>query len=89
MVGHANYVDQIIRTMQVYITENRALFQGSMMSIINGDLKQLEAAPETTFLNYMWGESFSAVFFAVIFGLFIAGILSRPSKPFGEDITNK
>ena len=89
VVGHANYVDHIIKTMQTYVLENSALFQGSMRGMINDGMKQLEAAPEPTFYDYISGDAFTAVLFAIFFGLFIAGILSRPSQPFGEEITNE
>ena len=56
--------------------------EGMLSQIVNG----LQNSPAPSILKTLWGGVWSSLLFGGIFGLIIAGVISRAPKPFDTEV---
>lgn len=81
ILGYSNYVEKYVGALSSVITANGGL-PASMENAFAQAFGQLQNAPEPSILRTVWSGTFSSLLFGAIFGLIIAGVLSRNPKPF-------
>lgn len=81
VVGYDRYIERMIATVTDLINGNGGL-PASMEGIFSQSLAQLQAAPAPSFLATWWGGLWQSLLFGALFGLVIAGVLSRSPRPF-------
>lgn len=84
VMGYENYRAAYIAAMQNYLSDvqNASPAMENLMSQVFG---QLEAAPAPSVMQSAWGPIWSSLLFGAVFGLIIAGVLSRAPKPFADN----
>ena len=80
-MGYSNYTSRLVEAL----TDMMALGGGvpaSMESVMAQSLEQIQTAPAPSVLATVWGGIWVSLLFGVVFGLIIAGVLSRAPRPF-------
>lgn len=81
IIGYDRYVERMIDTVTDLINRNGGL-PASMEGIFSQSLAQLQAAEAPSLLSTWWGGLWQSLLFGALFGLVIAGVTSRPARPF-------
>lgn len=81
ILGYSNYVDKYVSSLSNVLASNGG-FPASMENMLSQVFTELQNATEPSILRTVWGGTFSSLLFGAIFGLIIAGVLSRNPKPF-------
>ena len=82
-VGYSAYVDRLIAAVERIVAGSGGI-PASMEGLFAQSMEQLQTAPVPSVLQTLWGGIFSSLLFGAVFGLIIAGVLSRAPRPFGE-----
>lgn len=82
VLGYANYINKVSDALTQMFAQNGGI-PASMESAFVQMMTQLRDTPEPSILNTVGGGIFSGLLFGAVFGLIIAGVLSRAPKPFG------
>lgn len=82
-LGYANYTGRLVAALTDMISQSTV--PASLEPILAQAMSQIEHAPEPTLVATVWGGVFTSLLFGVVFGLIIAGVLSRAPKPFGNE----
>lgn len=83
IIGYSSYIDrmsEMIRSVMQQAGPAAAALKGQFSNMVS----TLQNTPEPSLLDVISGGIINSILFGLIFGLFIAGILSRPHNPFGE-----
>ncbi|MEG2239805.1 MAG: DUF4199 domain-containing protein [Alistipes sp.] len=83
IVGYETYMTKTIAGMSQLVSQGG--IPSSMSGMYNNLFTQLQNAPEPSILNTIGGGVMSSVLFGALFGLIIAGVLSREPKLFKSD----
>ena len=81
IMGYSNYISRLVEAL----TDMMALGGGvpaSMESVMAESLEQIQTAPAPSVLATVWGGIWVSLLFGAVFGLIIAGVLSRAPRPF-------
>ena len=81
IMGYSNYTSRLVEAL----TDMMALGGGvpaSMESVMAQSLEQIQTAPAPSVLATVWGGIWVSLLFGAVFGLIIAGVLSRAPRPF-------
>ena len=81
IMGYSNYTSRLVEAL----TDMMALGGGvpaSMESVMAQSLEQIQTAPAPSVLATIWGGIWVSLLFGAVFGLIIAGVLSRAPRPF-------
>lgn len=84
LVGYESYRANYIAAMQNYLSQSNGL-SASMEPVMAQLFGQLESAPAPSVLQTAWGSISTALLFGLVFGLIIAGVLSRAPKLFADN----
>lgn len=82
-IGYEHYTGQITDALTRMLARSGGV-PASMESMLAQTMKQIENAPEPSFLSTVWAGTFSSLLFGLVFGLIIAGVLSRAPRPFDQ-----
>lgn len=82
ILGYANYLNKVTDALTGVLAQGGGI-PASMETAFAQVLTQLRDTPEPSILNTVGGGIFSGLLFGAVFGLIIAGVLSRAPKPFG------
>ncbi|WP_418981659.1 DUF4199 domain-containing protein [Alistipes sp.] len=82
-IGYEHYTGRVADALTEMLSRGGGV-PASMESVISQSMKQIENAPEPSFLSTVWAGTFSSLLFGLLFGLIIAGVLSRAPRPFDE-----
>lgn len=82
-IGYERYTGRVADAMAEMFSQNGSV-PALMESMIVQTMKQIESAPEPSVLSTIWGGTLSSLLFGLVFGLIIAGVLSRASRPFDK-----
>lgn len=83
VMGYEAYRAAYIEAMQHYLSQSSV--PASMEPLLSQLFGQLESMPAPSVLQTAWGSVWSTLLFGALFGLIIAGVLSRAPKPFAEN----
>ena len=83
VVGYSAYVDRLIAAVERIVAGSGGI-PASMEGLFAQSMEQLQTAAAPSVLQTLWGGIFSSLLFGAVFGLIIAGVLSRAPRPFGE-----
>ena len=81
IMGYSNYTSRLVEAL----TDMMALGGGvpaSMEAVMAQSLEQIQTAPAPSVLATVWGGIWVSLLFGAVFGLIIAGVLSRAPRPF-------
>lgn len=81
IMGYSNYTSRLVEAL----TDMMAMGGGvpaSMESVMAQSLEQIQGAPEPSVLATVWSGIWVSLLFGAVFGLVIAGVLSRTPRPF-------
>ena len=81
VLGYSVYMERYIAAIQNYLSKSGNV-SASMEPMMAQLFDTLENAPEPSFLQTVWSSLFSSLLFGAVFGLIIAGVLSRAPKLF-------
>lgn len=85
IVGYSNYIDHYVGWV-TGIFERFGGVPASTEALLAQTISELQTAPAPSLLRTLWGGFFGCLLFGALFGLIIAGVLSRAPKPFsGQD----
>ena len=82
IMGYANYTTQLAEAMTDMVSMSGGGVPASMESMLAQSLDQIQNAPAPSVIATVWGGIWVSLLFGAIFGLIIAGVLSRAPKPF-------
>lgn len=82
-VGYENYTSRIADALSEFFSRGGNV-PAQLESMLTESMRQIESAPEPSFFGTLWGGVFSSVLFGALFGLIIAGVLSRAPRPFDK-----
>lgn len=77
VLGYGHYVEKITD-----IVDGFASMGGGSAAPVSALVEQLKNAPEPSLFATVWGGIWSSLLFGAVFGLIIAGMLSRKPQPF-------
>lgn len=80
-IGYAHYTSRIADALTEALSRSGNV-PAQLESMLVETMKQIENVPEPSVLSTVWGGVFSSVLFGALFGLIIAGVLSRAPRPF-------
>lgn len=81
VLGYANYTERMVQAVTDMLSMGgnvSASYEGMIMPM----LEQIQSAPAPSVIATVWGGMFSSLLFGAVFGLIIAGVLSRAPRPF-------
>lgn len=81
VMGYSNYTSRLVEALTDMMSMGGGV-PASMESMMAQSLEQIQNAPEPSVLATVWGGIWMSVLFGAIFGLIIAGVLSRTPRPF-------
>lgn len=84
IVGYSTYTDRMVAAMTDMISRSGGM-SSSMEPYLAQTLNQIQATPEPSVLATVWGGVFTSLLFGALFGLIIAGVNARASKPFESE----
>lgn len=84
IIGYSNYTAKLTAALTDMISRSGEV-PASMESVIAQSLDQIQTAPVPSVLSTVWSGIFTSLFFGALFGLIIAGVLSRSPKPFDTE----
>lgn len=84
VIGYANYTDKIVAGVTAMMARNGGI-SGQMEALYAQSLQQLQNAPEPSIFAALRGPVVMSLLFGAVFGLIIAGVLSRAPKPFSPE----
>lgn len=73
------------RIIRFYRAERRGAGQHGIHAV--ADVRPNTEYPEPSFLRTLWAVTFVSILFGAVFGLIIAGVLSRAPKPFDTPLS--
>lgn len=85
IVGYANYIDQYVSWM-TGLVGRMGNVPSSMEGLFSQVVNELQNTPAPSILQTLWGGVWSSLVFGAIFGLIIAGVISRAPKPFDTEV---
>lgn len=85
IVGYANYIDHYASWM-TGLFARMGTASSSMEGILSQAINELQNSPAPSILKTLWGGVWSSLVFGAIFGLIIAGVISRAPKPFDTEV---
>ena len=85
-IGYANYTERTTAALSDYIGRNGGV-PANMESMLSQMFDQMQNTPEPSFLRTLWAVTFLSILFGAVFGLIIAGVLSRAPKPFDTPLS--
>ena len=85
-IGYANYTERTTAALSDYIGRNGGV-PANMESMLSQMFDQIQNTPEPSFLRTLWAVTFVSILFGAVFGLIIAGVLSRAPKPFDTPLS--
>ena len=80
MIGYEAYIDGMIASMRSILAQSE--MPQHMEPFMRDLFRQLQEAPTPSILQVAWGAVSNTIFFGMIYGLIMAGVLSRSPKPF-------
>ncbi|MCM1150520.1 MAG: DUF4199 domain-containing protein [Alistipes sp.] len=80
VLGYDRYVEKIASVVSDF-----AGMGGGMNAQVMTLLEQLRNTPEPSLLSTVWGGIWSSLLFGAVFGLIVAGVLSRAPQPFADN----
>lgn len=80
MIGYEAYIDGMIASMRSVLAQSE--MPQHMEPFMRDLFRQLQEAPTPSILQVAWGAVSNTIFFGMIYGLIMAGVLSRSPKPF-------
>ncbi len=83
LLGYSVYIDRLIAAMEKLVAASGGI-PASMEGLFTQSMEQLQTVAAPSVLQTLWGGIFSSLLFGAVFGLIIAGVLSRAPRPFGE-----
>ena len=83
VIGYSEYIDRYVAALTSVLAQTGGAVSSSMEGVVSQLVGQLGAAAEPSVIATVWGGVLQSLIFGGIFGVIIAGVLSRPSKPFG------
>lgn len=83
IVGYEAYTAQLMASMQSYLSTMGA--NASMEPMLAEAFGQMQTAATPSVLQTAWGGIFNSLFFGAVFGLIIAGVLSRQPQLFDKE----
>lgn len=81
VLGYATYTERMAQAVTDMLSMGgnvSASYEGMIVPM----LEQIQSAPAPSVLATVWGGMFTSLLFGAVFGLIIAGVLSRASRPF-------
>lgn len=81
VLGYANYTERMVQAVTDMLSMGgnvSASYEGMIMPM----LEQIQSAPAPSVIATVWGGMFTSLLFGAVFGLIIAGVLSRAPRPF-------
>ena len=81
ILGYPAYVERLITSMQTMLASGGPA-SSSVESLLAQSFAEVQNAPIPSVLSTVWGGLFNTILFAAVFGLIIAGVLSRAPKLF-------
>ena len=85
-IGYANYTERTTAALSDFIGRNGGV-PANMESMLSQMFDQIQNTPEPSFLRTLWAVTFVSILFGAVFGLIIAGVLSRAPKPFDTPLS--
>ncbi len=83
IVGYDRYVERMVDSITELINSQGGL-PASMEGLFAQSLAQLQAAEAPSIVATWWGGMWQSLLFGALFGLVIAGVTSRKSRPFAS-----
>lgn len=80
-IGYEHYTARIADALTEALARGGGV-PAQLESMVVESMRQIENAAEPSFLSTLWGGTFSSLLFGLLFGLIIAGVLSRAPHPF-------
>lgn len=84
-IGYANYTERTTAALSDFIGRNGGV-PANMESMLSRCSTKYRI-PRTFFLRTLWAVTFVSILFGAVFGLIIAGVLSRAPKPFDTPLS--
>ncbi len=85
IVGYSAYIDHYVSWMTGLFTQMGGA-SGSVEGMLSQIVNELQNSPAPSILKTLWGGVWSSLLFGGIFGLIIAGVISRAPKPFDTEV---
>lgn len=85
VVGYANYIDHYVSWMTGLFAQMGSA-SSSMEGMLSQVITELQNSPAPSMLKTLWGGFWGCLLFGGIFGLIIAGVISRAPKPFDTEV---
>ena len=87
-IGYANYTERTTAALSDFIGRNGGV-PANMESMLSQMFDQIQnqTAPAPSVLATVWGGIWVSLLFGAVFGLIIAGVLSRAPKPFDTPLS--
>lgn len=85
IVGYSAYIDHYVSWMTGLFVQMGGA-SGSVEGMLSQIVNELQNSPAPSILKTLWGGVWSSLLFGGIFGLIIAGVISRAPKPFDTEV---
>lgn len=82
IVGYSNYTEKLTVALTDMLSMSGGGVPASMEAMLAQSMEQIQSAPAPSVLSTVWGGVFTSLLFGALFGLIIAGVLSRAPRPF-------
>ena len=80
IVGYENYIEQLVAALQRQLSGQE--FPASVSVSLQQSFSQMKSQPEPSVLTTAFGAIFNTLFFGIVYGLIVAGVLSRRPRLF-------
>ncbi|WP_295935330.1 DUF4199 domain-containing protein [uncultured Alistipes sp.] len=82
ILGYSNYTAKMATAMTDMISRSGGGVPASMESMVIQTIEQVQNSPEPSVIATVWSGVWVSLLFGALFGLIMAGVISRSPKPF-------